>query len=252
MEKVKRVVLVTGAARGIGLEIATALAEEGHRIVLIDRLEDVHAAANKLVKSGVEATSFIVDLVDETAITSTVEEARKRFGEIGILVNNAGISGRNGNNKTPVVEMELSDWDRVMQINLTAAFLMCRACLPSMAIGRWGRIINMASQAARTRTERSNAHYAASKSALVGFSRGLAMEVAAQGITVNCLAPGRISTPMTVQTGSEVDKAYSDKSAVGKVGLPEDIAAAALYLTSEDAGFVTGMTLDVNGGYSMN
>ncbi len=251
-DNVKRVVLVTGAARGIGLDIATALAGIGHRVMLLDRLEEVHDAARGLVSRGWEAASTTVDLADEHAISAAVEAAQRRFGDIGILVNNAGISGRKGDNKTPIDEMEVSDWNRVMDINLTAAFLMCRACLPSMAKGGWGRIVNMASQAARTRTERSNAHYAASKSALVGFSRGLAMEVAGQGITVNCIAPGRITTPMTVQTGSAVDKAYSDKSVVGKVGLPADITAAALYLTSEDTGFVTGMTLDVNGGYSMN
>jgi 3-oxoacyl-[acyl-carrier protein] reductase len=169
-----------------------------------------------------------------------------------VLVNNAGITGRKGANKTPVAQTEPADWDRVMETNVTAAFLLCRACLASMQRARWGRVINMASQAARARTERANAHYAASKAALIGFSRGLALEVAGDGITVNCIAPGRITTPMTTQTGPEVDAAYAARSAVGRVGTPADITAAALFLAAEENSFITGMTLDVNGGYSMN
>lgn len=241
--------VVSGAARGIGLDIARSLSASGRRVVLLDVLPEVHDAAKGL---GPRAMAVQLDLTDEVAVAAAIKRVRDTCGDISVLVNNAGISGRKGDNKTPVEEMDPADWDRVIETNLTSAFLLCRACIPFMAEQQWGRIVNMSSQAARTRTERSNAHYAASKSALLGFSRALAMEVAGQGITVNCVAPGRITTPMTVQTGTAVDQAYSARAAVGHVGKPADITAAVQYLISDDAGFMTGATVDVNGGYSMN
>jgi 3-oxoacyl-[acyl-carrier protein] reductase len=244
--------MVTGAAQGIGHDIARAFASHGHKVALLDRSDHVERAAEGLRNEGGQARALALDITDEGAVAKGVREIISVWGEIGVLVNNAGITGRKGAGKTPVEEMDPADWDRVIQTNVTAAFLLCKAVLPSMQQAHWGRVISMASQAARARTERSNAHYAASKAALMGFSRGLALEVASDGITVNCIAPGRISTPMTAQTGPKVDAIYAEKSAVGRVGAPSDIAAAALFLAAEESSFITGTTLDVNGGYSMN
>ena len=138
-----------------------------------------------------------------------------------------------------------------MAVNFTGSFLMCKACIPAMRARKWGRIVNMASQAARTRSDATNPHYATSKAALIGFSRSLALEVAGDGITVNCVAPGRIRTEMTARMGEAADRAYAARSAVGRVGEPGDIAAAVAFLASERASFITGTTLDVNGGASM-
>lgn len=249
---IPRVAIVTGAAQGLGFDIASALAQLGHRVALLDRSDNVEAACASLLEHGHAASAHKLDVADEADVRRTVAGIADKWGDIGILVNNAGITGRKGAHKTDIADTDPADWQRVIHTNVASTFLLCRECIPGMGRARWGRIVNMASQAARTRTERSNAHYAASKAAVLGFSRGLAHEVAPLGITVNCVAPGRISTPMTVQTGAEVDAVYSAKSAVGRVGLPADITAAVLHLVSEDSSFMTGATVDVNGGYSMN
>lgn len=248
MEKAgRRVALVTGAARGIGFAIAQRLAADGCQVVLADASADVRAAAGRLeAADGLE-----LDVSDEAAIASAMREVVSRCGSIDILVNNAGISGRRGTAATPVVELDTETWERVMAVNFTGSFLMCKACIPAMRARKWGRIVNMASQAARTRSDATNPHYATSKAALIGFSRSLALEVAGDGITVNCVAPGRIRTEMTARMGEAADRAYAARSAVGRVGEPGDIAAAVAFLASERASFITGTTLDVNGGASM-
>lgn len=251
-KSIERVAVVTGAAQGLGYDIAAALASLGHRVALLDRADDVARSAATLQARGATAAAHCLDVTDEAAVQRTIAAIEEAWGDVGILVNGAGITGRKGAHKTAVVDMDPSDWRRVITTNVASAFLLCRACIPGMQRARWGRIVNIASQAARARTERSNAHYAASKSAVLGLSRGLAHEVASSGITVNCVAPGRIATPMTVQTGADVDAAYSAKSAVGRVGVPADVTAAVMYLTSEGSAFMTGATVDVNGGYSMN
>ena len=248
MEQGKRVALVTGAAHGIGLEIAQVLSsQEGCRVVLVDTSSDVHTAAAQIPA----ADAFVLDITDEAAIESVIREVVSRCGGIDILVNNAGISGRRGIKETLVADLTAEDWERVLTVNLTGSFLMCKVCVPVMRKRKWGRIVNMASQAARARSDATNAHYATSKAALIGFSRSLAFEVAGDGITVNCVAPGRISTPMTALSGEAADRIYIARAAVDRVGLPHDIAAAVAFLASDRASFITGTTLDVNGGTSM-
>ena len=247
MENGRRVALITGAARGIGFEIARRLSSPGCHVVLIDSNSDVHAAAARIPA----ADAFLLDITDEAAIESVLREVVSRCGSVDILVNNAGISGRRGISETLVADLATPDWERVIAVNLTGSFLMCKACIPVMRKRKWGRIVNMASQAARARSDATNAHYAASKAALIGFSRGLALEVAHENITVNCVAPGRIRTEMTAKTGEALDRVYSARAAVGRVGEPPDVAAAVVFLASDRASYITGITVDVNGGASM-
>ena len=248
MEHPARIALVTGAAHGIGFAIAQTLAHnEGWRVVLIDASEEVHAAARRIPQSD----AFQLDISDEAAVDAVIGQVVSRHGGPDVLVNNAGISGRRGVKETLVADLATEDWDRVMAVNLTGSFMMCKACVPLMQKRKWGRIINMSSQSARTRSDAMNAHYATSKAALIGFSRSLALEVAGDGITVNCVAPGRVHTPMTALSGDPADRSYIARAAVGRVGEPADIAAAVAFLASDGAGFITGTTLDVNGGASM-
>lgn len=244
------VVLVTGAARGIGLEISRRFVELGATVVMLDRLPAVCGAATELSANGA-ASAIQLDLVNEEEVRVAVESVRSKHGEVSVLVNCAGISGRTRLQGTPVEETSLESWQEVIDVNLTSIFLLCRSVLPSMIKNGGGRIVNLSSIAGRGGSP-SNAHYAASKTALLGFSRGLANEVAEHSITVNCVAPGFIQTPMTEVRGQEAALAYASQAAVGRVGTTADIAEAVLYLASEECSYVTGFTLDVNGGMFMS
>lgn len=229
-----RIALVTGAAQGIGAAIAERLARDGMQVVLADVLDRVEDTAAGLAAEGLACTAVRVDL-----------------GRIDVVVNNAGISPKHDGKRAPIDETSLEEWQAVIDINLTACFLIVKAALPSMKANRWGRIVNMASQAGRTRSQVAGSHYSASKAGLIGFTRTLAGEVGPFGITANCIAPGRIDTPMASEAGSEVNARYVGTIPVGRIGTPDDIGAAVAYLASEEAGFVTGVCLDVNGGHFM-
>jgi 3-oxoacyl-[acyl-carrier protein] reductase len=172
-----------------------------------------------------------------------------QFGRLDILVNNAGISPSHEGRSLDLEDMPVEEWDRVIAVNLTGTFLMCRAALPLMKRGKWGRIVNFSSQGGRTRSLLSGAHYAATKAGLIGFTRILAGQVGKHGITANCIAPGRIDTEQSRSFGDAA--AYAAQLPVGRLGEPQDIAAGVEYLVSEGASFVTGTVLDVNGGYFM-
>lgn len=244
----KRTVLVTGAARGIGESIAHRLAGDGHRVILADILPEVEQTAAAIPG---DTHGVTVDLSDLPGIAGFTQKIVEDHGPVSILVNNAGISPKHDGKRAGADTLALAEWQKVLDVNLTAAFLLCQGCLPGMRAQRWGRIINMASQAARTRSIVAGFHYAASKAGLVGFSRTLAAEVGPAGITVNCIAPGRIETPMVAEAGSAVNAAYVSSIPAGRIGVPADIAAAAAYYASEEASFVTGTVLDVNGGHFM-
>lgn len=244
----QRAALVTGAARGIGADIAQRLTDEGCRVILLDVLPEVARTA-ELIGSG--ASSAVLDLSDLAVIEPFMTELLAREGPVDILVNNAGISPKHDGKRAPVSETALSEWQSVMDVNLNAAFLMCKAVLPAMQARGWGRIINMSSQAARTRSTVAGSHYAASKAGLIAFSRTLAGEVGHDGITVNCIAPGRIDTPMAATAGADVNTAYVKTIPVGRIGTPEDVAQAVAYFAAEATGFVTGTVMDVNGGHFM-
>lgn len=247
----QRLALVTGAARGIGLGVAERLAGDGLNVVLVDLIDEVHGAARGLAARGLAVEACVADIAREDAVRALVDDVLARHGRLDVLVNNAGISPKHGGRKALVQDTSLEEWQAVLAVNLTGPFLMCRAALPAMRRHGWGRIVNMSSQAGRTRSQIAGSHYAASKAGLIGFSRTLAAEVGADGITVNCIAPGRIETPMAATAGADVNRAYVSQIPVARIGHPGDIASAVSFLASEEAGFITGATLDVNGGHFM-
>lgn len=242
--------LITGAGRGIGAAIARRLAQDGYRVVLLDRLPEVEATAAALRAEGADAVADVFDLGDLHRVEDHVRALAKRHG-VDVVVNNAGISPKHDGKRAPISAVELAEWQQVLDINLTAAFLITKATLGGMTARGWGRFINMASQAARTGSRVAGAHYAASKAGMVAFSRSLAVEVGAQGVTVNCVAPGRIDTPMAREAGAEANAAYVATIPVGRIGTPEDVAEAVAYFANEATSFVTGTVMDVNGGHYM-
>lgn len=251
MPNSERAALITGAARGIGFAVARRLAREGHPVVLLDSSPDVARSAWELSDAGYAARSLHVDITDEAEVQTLPDRLGDWWTRLAILVNGAGISPKHEGRKRLVAEMPTGEWQRVLAVNLTGSFWVTRACLPSLCAHGWGRIVMITSQAARTRTPVPGAHYAASKAGLTGFARVLAGEVAAQGVTVNCVAPGRIESSMTAAVDSSVNAAHAQTIPAGRLGTAEEVAATVAFLISSDAGYLTGATLDVNGGSFM-
>lgn len=250
----RRVALVTGASRGIGRAIAARLAEDGHTVVVNGTgqkaAEDVAAELNA---TGAQAIALAADVSDEQSVARMIGEIDRHFGRLDIVVNNAGISPRVKGAKPTVETTPLDHWMRTLSVNLTGVFLVCKAALPLMKRRPWGRIVNVGSIVARMSTGFGSAHYAASKAGMIGFSRVLADETGQYGITVNCVAPGRISTDLsaTFANAGEIDKLYIARTPLGRLGEPGDVAAAVAFLVSEDARFITGGILDITGGMYM-
>jgi len=235
--------LVTGASGGIGEAIAAALHGQGATVALSgtrrEKLEEVSA------KLGSRTHVLPCDLRDRAQVASLVSQAEAAMGQLDILVNNAGVTKDN-------LFMRMSDeqWDEVIAINLTSAFVLCRAALRNMMRRRTGRIINIASISGVIGNP-GQGNYAASKAGLQGMTKSLAREVASRGITANCIAPGFIETPMTHALNEKQTEAISSAIPAGTFGKPGDIAAAAVFLASEEARYITGETLHINGGMIM-
>lgn len=248
-----RTALITGGRRGIGFSVAERLFSHGANIVLLDiDLGETEAAARQIDPSGNRVLSLVADVSDPGAVRRAVDASVARFGSIDILVNNAGISPKHDGKSAPIATMSPEEWKRVLDVNLTGTFLCSQACMEIMKARSWGRIINMSSQAGRTVSTIAGAHYAASKGGVIAFSRSLAAETGAFGITVNCIAPGRIMTPMSAEAGQAANEQYLKRIPVNRLGYPDDIAATVSFLASNEAGFITGATIDVNGGSFMN
>jgi 3-oxoacyl-[acyl-carrier protein] reductase len=236
--------LVTGASGGIGGEIAKALHKQGAAVVL----SGTRAEALESLKNELGARAFVAtcNLGDKDSVEALVKTAEAAAGApIDILVNNAGITRDN-----LFMRMKDEEWDQVIAVNLTAAFRLSRAVLRGMMKKRWGRIISITSVVGETGNG-GQGNYAAAKAGLVGMSKSLAAEVASRNITVNCVAPGFIATPMTDALTDAQKEAVFGKIPAGRMGTPAEIAAAVAYLASEEAGYVTGETLQINGGMAM-
>ena len=235
--------LVTGASGGIGAEIARALHAAGATVGLSGtRVEPLEALAAEL---GSRAHVLPCNLSNAEEVEGLVKRAAEAMGTVDILVNNAGIT-RDG----LAMRMSDDDWQSVIDVNLTAAFRLCRAAVRGMMKARWGRIVNISSVVGRAGNA-GQANYAASKGGLVALSKSLAEEVASRGITVNCVAPGFIETAMTEKLNDAQRGTILASVPAGRMGTPQEIAAAVLYLASQEAAYVTGATLHVNGGMDM-
>ena len=233
---------ITGGAGGIGAAIARRFAEEGATLALLD-LNGDGAAEIATALNGTGHYGGAIDVGEEASVENALAAAAEAAGEIDILVNTAAIAGA-----ALVEEMAVSDWDDMIRVNLRGTFLCCRAVMPAMRRRKWGRIVNFASEVAH-RGNPGLSHYAASKAAVIAFSKCLALEAIGDGVCVNTLSPGPTNTSMLAGIEEEViEKLVNDLMPIGRLGKTEEIAAAALFLASEDASFCVGTTLNVNGG----
>jgi len=241
-----QVALVTGATRGIGEAIALALARDGATVVGTATTDDGAAKISAyLAAAGNAGTGVTLDVTDSAAIDSVLADIEKRYGAIGILVNNAGITRDN-----LMLRMKDDEWDAVMATNLRPAFRLAKAVLRGMMKARAGRIIQIGSVVG-TSGNPGQANYAAAKAALVGFTKSLAQEIGSRNITVNCVAPGFIDTDMTKALPEATRAALLDKIPLGRLGSPSDVADAVAFLAGPRAAYITGATLHVNGGMYM-
>jgi 3-oxoacyl-[acyl-carrier protein] reductase len=242
----RRVAVVTGASRGIGRAIAMRLAKEARHVVLISRSEGpLNEVKSAIEQQGGSASLLAVDVADSKALGAAIEKIAEEHGRLDILVNTAGIT-RDG----LVLRMSDDDWNAVIQTNLTSAFVTIRAAARSMMKNRFGRIVNIGSTSGLVGNA-GQSNYAAAKSGLLGLSKTIARELGGKGITCNVVAPGFIQTDMTENLPQQVKDGVTAMIAVKRLGISEDIAAAVAYLTSDEAGFITGQTVCVDGGMTM-
>jgi 3-oxoacyl-[acyl-carrier protein] reductase len=241
-----RVALVTGASQGIGRATALALAQAGARVVAAARnAEKLAGVVSEINAAGGEGLAVAMDVADAEQIKAGFRQAIEKFGKLDILVNNAAIT-RDG----LAVRMKADDWDAVLRTNLTGAHLCAQQAMSVMMRARYGRIINVTSVVAETGNP-GQVNYVAAKAGLIGLTRALALEIASRNITVNAVAPGFVVSPMTDPLSQTVKDALLARVPLGRMGTDAEIAAAVVFLASEEAGYITGAVLDVNGGLRM-
>lgn len=242
----RRVALVTGASRGIGRAIALRLARDGRHVVLASRSEGSLAEVKAQIESaGGHASTLAVDVGDAAALQAAVEGVVEKQGRLDVLVNNAGITRDNLS-----LRMSNEDWDEVLDVNLKSAFIACRAAARPMMRQKFGRMVNIASTSGVVGNA-GQANYAASKAGLIGLTKTLARELGGKGITANVIAPGFIETDMTSGLPDDIKARVIEGMAVKRLGMGEDIAAAVSYVSSDEAGFLTGQVICVDGGLTM-
>jgi 3-oxoacyl-[acyl-carrier protein] reductase len=241
-----RIAMVTGASRGIGRACALALAKAGANVALAARQTDKLEEAAAEIRAG-GGTAFVVplDLTAQDSIKDAIGKVAKEFGRIDILVNNAGVT-KDG----LALRMKAADWNLVLQTNLTGAFLCIQQVISPMMRERWGRIVNISSVVGEAGNA-GQANYVASKAGLIGLTKSLAQELGSRNITVNAVAPGFIETDMTAVLKDEMKAKIAAGIPLGRIGRPEDVAGAVRFLCSEEAGYITGNVIDVNGGIYM-
>jgi len=247
MGTMDRVAVVTGAASGMGLAIARQLAARGYKVGMLDLQGKALQPAESLRTEGATAVAVDADVTDRRAVDAAFDVVRAQLGPITIIVTAAGIESFE-----PFSDIKIESWERILAVNLTGTFHCLQAAVPDMLAARWGRMVTISSSSAQSGAPRM-AHYVASKGGVIGITRALALELAPQGITVNTVTPGMIDTPMLRRTVPGGDIAPLAKIAarvipVGRVGTPEEIAATCAFLCSDEAGFITGQVVGVNGG----
>ena len=236
-----KVAIITGSARGIGKEIALRLAEAGATVVVSD-VADAEPAAEEIRKMGHQSLAVAADVTSTSDVAGMVEKVTAEYGRIDILVNNAGIA-----RDQLLMRMSEEDWDAVLNVNLKSVFLCTRAVLRQMVKQRWGRIVSISSIVGIVGNP-GQANYASSKAGIIGFTKTIAREVGSRGITVNAIAPGFIVSKMTEQLGEEQKSEMLKRIPLGFLGTPRDVAEAVAFLSSEEARYITGQVLGVDGG----
>ena len=237
---IDRTALVTGASRGIGKSIAERLADDGFFVVGTSTTDS--GVENIEGWLGDRGIGLMMRVEDSALVEASVQRIFERCGDVSVLINNAGIT-----RDSLLVRMKDDEWDDVIETNLAGTFRLCKSVLRSMIKARWGRIVNVGSVVGRMGNP-GQTNYAASKAGIEGFTRALAQEVGSRGITVNCVAPGFIDTDMTAALGDAQVDNLTATIPLGRIGSPRDVASAVSFLVSEDAGYITGETLNVNGG----
>ena len=237
-----RIALVTGASRGIGRAIAARLAKQGALVLAAARGDHASATVQEIHTAGGRAEALALDVTDPAAVEAVVATAIERHGRIDILVNNAGIT-----RDQLMLRLKRDDWDAVLSTNLTSAYMLTQAVLKPMIRQRSGRIVCISSVVGQSGNP-GQANYAASKAGLIGFAKSVALEVASRNITVNVVAPGMIATDMTGALPDKTREALVARIPLGRLGEPDDIAAAVCFLVSDEAAYITGQVLAVNGG----
>jgi 3-oxoacyl-[acyl-carrier protein] reductase len=246
----QRVVLVTGGASGIGLAIVRRFLADGYRAAFVARqAEHVLRALDQLGRDDDRLVAEAIDVTRHDDVAGFIGRIRQRWDPITVLVNNAGISPKRKDVDTPwLAQTSLEEWASVIDVNLNGPFILTRLVAPGMIAQRYGRIVNIGSLAGRAIPLIAGPHYAASKAGLIGLTRAAARDLAAYGITVNCIAPGRILSEMTGPPDAPVNRAALSRIPVGRFGTAEEVADIAAFLASASAGFLTGATIDVTGG----
>ena len=240
-----KVAIVTGASRGIGRAIASELASRGALVVAAARADNAREAVDAIVAAGGQAEAAAADMTDPASLEALVSGALERHGRIDVLVSNAGIT-----RDQLMLRMKRADWEEVLTTNLSAAFTLCQTVLKPMIRQRSGRIVAISSVVGQTGNA-GQANYAASKAGLIGFCKSLAREVASRNVTVNVVAPGLIATDMTRAITAEAERDWTTQIPLGRPGTPADVAAAVCFLASDEASYITGQVLNVNGGMYM-